>query len=390
MQMSRFPLSLPCLQLAIVLAVLLGTFPESPISPSTPGLPAVPDRLLAQYEAHVDSFLAETKIPGVAIAIVRADQIVYMKGFGRRSTSAPEPVDVNTVFRIASLSKGFAAVLTGMLVHDRVLHWDDRVRNYLPDFTLKNPANARALTIRHLLSHTSGLTAHAYDGMIEDNVAFEKIARHLRDAPITGGVGEFYSYQNVAYSLIAPIIAHATGKAYQELLTERIFKPLGMTNASLSKAGLLASGNFAHPHVMRNAQWLPTNVRDTYYSVSPAAGINASVRDMALWLRALMGGAPEVIPPQLVQEVIAPAVITPRERRRFNWNRRLRAAHYGLGWRIFDYAGHKLVFHSGGLRGYLSQIAFLPEEKIGIVVLQNSSSGNPLVYEFLDRYLGLD
>ena len=387
--MSRSSFSLHLFRLIIVLGVLLSTLPEAPTSHSTPNLVPAPDQLLVQYEAYVDSFLAESQVPGVAIAIVSADRILYMKGFGHRAVNSPEKIDINTAFRVASLSKGFAAVLTGMLVQDHVLRWDDRVRKFLPDFTLKNPVNASELTIRHLLSHTSGLVAHAYDSMIEDNVALDKIAQHLQEVPITSAVGKLYSYQNVAYSLIAPIVATATGKAYQELVAERIFKPLGMVNASLSKAGLLASGNFAYPHVRRNAQWLPANVRDTYYTVAPAAGVNASVHDMALWLRALMGGMPEVISPQLVEEVSAPVVATPRERRRFNWNRRLRSAYYGLGWRVFDYAGHKLVFHSGGVRGYLAQIAFLPEEKIGIVVLQNSGSGNPLVYEFLDRYLNL-
>ncbi|MGH7496049.1 MAG: serine hydrolase domain-containing protein [bacterium] len=388
--MSRLSPSFRLFQFAILLGVLLGTLPESPSSHSTPNLIPAPDRLLLQYEAFVESTLVKSKAPGVAIAIATADRIVYLKGFGRRSINAQEKIDANTSFRIASLSKGFASVLTGMLVHDEVLQWDDRVQKYLPDFALKNGANAQKLTICHLLSHTSGLLAHAYDGMIEDNVEFERMAGYLKEAPITGPVGECYAYQNVAYSLIAPIIANATGRTYQELLTERIFRSLGMANASLSKAGLLASGNFASPHVMGKAQWLPAHIRDTYYSVLPAAGVNASVHDMALWLRALMGGMPEVISLQLVQEVSAPLVATPRERRRFNWNRRIRLAHYGLGWRVFDYAGHKLVFHSGGLHGYLSQIAFLPDEKIGIVVLQNSGFDHQFAYEFLDRYLGLN
>src|SRR5262245_45668901 len=158
-----------------------------------------------------------------------------MRGFGHRRIDARENIDINTTFRIASLSKGFASVLTGMLVHDHVLQWDDRVQKYLPDFTLKNPDNARELTIRHLLSHTSGLLSHAYDGMIEDNVKFDTMARYLGDTKITSPVGTLYAYQNVAYSLIAPIITNATGRSYQDLVTERIFKPLGMADASLSR-----------------------------------------------------------------------------------------------------------------------------------------------------------
>ncbi|NUO79425.1 beta-lactamase family protein [candidate division KSB1 bacterium] len=387
--MSRYLRPVHFFRGTILLIVLFSLSPQSPSSHSTPTGTASPDSLLLQYDAFVDSFMTESKAPGVAIAVVKEDQIVYIKGFGHRRIDARERIDGNTVFRIASLSKGFASVLTGLLVHDGLLQWDEHVMKYLPDFALRNPKNTRELTIRHLLSHTSGLLAHSYDSLIEDNVEFEQMARQLREVPITCAVGECYSYQNVAYGLIGPIIANATGKTYQDLLAERIFKPLGMTEASLSKAGMLATRNVAYPHVMRKAEWHSAEIRDTYYSVPPAAGVNASVHDMALWLRALMGGIPQVVPPEVVQEVSEPVVVTPRERRRFNWNRRIRSAHYGLGWRIFDYAGHKLVFHSGSVYGYLSQIAFLPEEKIGIVVLQNSAHGNPFVYEFFDRYLRL-
>ncbi len=387
--MSRYLRPVHFFRSTILLIVLFSISPQSPSSHSTPSSTASPDSLLLQYDAFVDSFVTESKAPGVAIAVVKEDQIIYIKGFGHRRIDAPERIDGNTVFRIASLSKGFASVLTGLLVHDGLLQWDEHVMKYLPDFALRSPANTRELTIRHLLSHTSGLLAHSYDSLIEDNVDFEEMAWQLREVPITCPVGECYSYQNVAYGLIGPIIANATGKTYQDLLAERIFKPLGMTEASLSKAGMLATRNFAYPHVMRKTEWYPVEIRDTYYSVPPAAGVNASVHDMALWLRALLGGIPQVVPPEVVQEVSEPIVVTPRERRRFNWNHRIRAAHYGLGWRIFDYAGHKLVFHSGSVYGYLSQIAFLPEEKVGIVVLQNSAHGNPFVYEFFERYLRL-
>src|SRR5512145_3109533 len=121
--MSRFSIPLHPFQFAILLGVLFGTLPDSPSSHSTPNLMFAPDGLLLQYEAFVESTLAKSQAPGVAIAIVNADRIVYMKGFGRRSINAPEKIDVNTTFRIASLSKAFASVLTGMLVHDHVLQW---------------------------------------------------------------------------------------------------------------------------------------------------------------------------------------------------------------------------------------------------------------------------
>jgi beta-lactamase class C len=369
--------------------LLLFAFPESPSSHGTRTARALPDSLMTGFDAYVQSVMAESLTPGLALAIVSDEKILYLKGFGVRKAGAREPVDANTVFRLASVSKGFASVLAGMCVRDSLLHWDDRVTQYLPDFALRDPMNTRELTIRHVLSHTSGLLAHSYDSLIEDNLKLEEMAPQLREVPVACAVGKCYAYQNVAYSLIGPIIKNAAGRTYEELLTERIFKPLGMANASLSREALLASGNFASPHVMRRSGWRVAEIKDTYYSVAPAAGVNASVHDAALWLRALLGGMPEILPPEVVAQVSEPFIPTPREKRRFNWNRRIRSAHYGMGWRVFDYAGHKMVYHSGGVRGYMSQIAFLPEEKIGVVVLQNSWNSSPFVYEFFDRYLRL-
>lgn len=369
--------------------VLLFAFPQSPSSHSTPVAAAVPDSLMVNFDAYVQSVMAESPTPGLALAVVNAERILYLKGFGVRKIGASEPVDANTVFRLASVSKGFASVLTGLCVRDSLLHWDDRVTQYLPEFALREPTNTRELTIRHVLSHTAGLLSHTYDSLIEDNLELEEMTPQLREVPINCAVGKCYAYQNVVYSLIDPILATVTGKRYEELMVERIFKPLGMTNASLSKAELLATNNYAVPHVMRRRGWTAVEIKDTYYSVAPAAGVNASVHDLALWMHALLGGMPEVLPAEIVHEVSEPLIVTPREKRRFNWNRRIRSAHYGMGWRIFDYAGHKMVYHSGGVRGYLSQIAFLPEEKIGIVVLQNSWNSSPFVYEFFDRYLKL-
>ncbi len=124
--------------------------------------------------------------------------------------------------------------------------------------------------------------------------------------------------------------------------------------------------------------------------MQPAAGINASVYDMALWLKALLGGLPDVISSDIIEDVSTPLIKTPHEIRRFNRRNRLRSASYGLGWRIFDYAGVNMIYHSGGLHGYYTQLAFLPQHKIGRVVLQNAQFGNAFVYKFMDMYLNLE
>jgi beta-lactamase class C len=343
-------------------------------------------RVIAGYDEFVEQTLQEYGVPGAAIAIVDHGEVVYIKGFGVREIGRPEAITPHTVFRIASLSKGFAAVLTGLLVQDGVLNWDDRVTRYLPGFSLRDPHNTQALTIRHILSHTSGLPAHAYDNLLNAHVPFDTIVEQLKNAPILFPAGKLYAYQNVVYSLIGPVIESATGKEYPELLRKRLFKPLAMHNASLSYEELLADTNRATPHIRRRYQWRPTSIKNTYYSVSPAAGINASIADMAQWLRALMGEMPSIVSPEIIQQITEPVIETPREKRRLHWNGHIRDAYYGLGWRILDYEGMKLIFHSGGVRGYRSQIAFLPEEKVGIVVLLNAEVSNHFASTFFDMY----
>jgi len=339
-----------------------------------------------KYDQFVEQKLIELQAPGAAIAIVHGDSVIYTKCFGVRALGRYEPITPRTTFRIASLSKGFASVLTGLLVQDGVLNWDDKIIRHLPAFALKNEVHTQNLTIRHILSHTSGLPSHSYDNLVEANVPFPTIIDELKAAPCVWPVGQNYNYQNVIYSLIGDVIKSATGFDYQQLVQTRLFTPLKMTDASLTREALLANANHALPHIRRRGKWVLTAVTEGYYAVAPAAGVNASISDMAKWVQALLGSRPDIVSSKVIGDVTAPVIKTRRELRRYHWNGRARRAYYGLGWRLFDYAGTKLVFHSGGVRGYVSQIAFLPEHDLGIVVLLNSSIENIFVSTFLDIY----
>jgi beta-lactamase class C len=348
------------------------------------------ESVVKKYDYFVDQKLTELNAPGAAIAIVHGDSVIYTKCFGVRALGRFEPITPRTTFRIASLSKGFASILTGLLVQDGVLNWDDKIIKHLPAFALKNEAHTQNLTIRHILSHTSGLPSHSYDNLVEDNVPFPMIIDQLKTVPCVWPVGQSYNYQNVIYSLIGDIIKSATGSDYQQLVQMRLFTPLKMTEASLTRTALLANPNHASPHIRRRGKWTLTEVTEGYYSVAPAAGVNASILDMAKWLQTLLGGRPDIVSSKVIGDVTAPEIKTRRELRRYHWNGRARHAYYGLGWRLFDFAGTKLVFHSGGLRGYVSQIALLPEHDLGIVVLLNSNIENIFVSTFLDIYFSPD
>ena len=204
--------------------------------------------------------------------------------------------------------------------------------------------------------------------------------------------GQCYGYQNVAFSLVGDVVFAASGQFYSEAVSRRIFKPLGMNDASLGLEGISASARWAKPHVRAGGGWKSLMPKPTYYRLAPAAGVNASITDMAQYLLAQGGHRPEVLPAPLLATLQSPIVGTPAEMRGASWRReRLNAAGYGLGWRIYDYSGHRLVFHGGAVQGYRGLMAMLPERDLGVVVLWNSNSSLPsgLLPTILDRAIGL-
>ncbi|MDZ7318402.1 MAG: beta-lactamase family protein [candidate division KSB1 bacterium] len=343
--------------------------------------------VVTQFEKFVQDTMAQCNAPGAAVAVVKDDRIIYLKGFGVREIGKAEAVDIHTVFRLGSVSKGFAAVLTGVLVQDGILNWDDKIVDYCPDFSLKNAQSTQNLTIRHILSHTTGLPAHTFTDRVEAEVPFEDIVKQLREVQVISPVGKIYAYQNVAFSLIGEVVWAATGQTYQTLIEQRLFEPLGMTDASVGREAFMAASNRAMPHVHRYSGWTVAEIKNAYYAIPPAAGINASILDMAKWLRAVMGSAPQVISQATIREITAPVVRTPQERRRHRWGELLNEAYYGLGWRIFDYGGKKLVYHGGWVSGYRSEIGFIQEDRIGVVVLMNFE--NVISSYFLPKFFEL-
>jgi beta-lactamase class C len=350
--------------------------------------------VIEQYAPFAEKAFADWNIPGAAVAIVYQDKIVYMRGFGVSSLKTQEPVNTRTVFRIGSLSKGFASDLTGIMVERGHLDWDDKVVEYLPRVSLKSKKSTQNLTVRHLLSHQSGLPSHSYDNLIEAHKPYSEIILSLNKLPLNCPVGKCYNYQNATYSVVGNVLEVATGQHYNELLRRHIFQPLQMYDASVTYDDIMSNPNHAECHIGGGGKFAPCPIGKAYYAVAPAGGVNASINDMAQWLRAQLGGYPQVISPKVLREVQTPHVETRSELRQGHspWRKeRLRAAHYGMGWRVYDYAGSQMIFHGGALRGVSAAIAFMPQEQVGIVILTNSNVPIPgmMVAKFYDLYLGL-
>lgn len=344
--------------------------------------------LLKEYDEYIHDAIENGEAPGAAVAIVKDSSVLFLKGFGLGDTKEQDSVGVFSVFRLGSVSKSLASVLTGVLVQDSILSWDDKVIKYIPDFELKSKESTEQITIRHLLSHTSGLPYHAFTSEIDNGANLDPLIYHLRDLNLTGPPGKTYSYQNVAYSLIGKVIESATGKPYDVVMAEKVFRPLHMEQASLTFEGMMATDDKAKPHVHTLRGWKPTAINETYYNVGPAGGVNASISDMARWLKALTARQNNLLLASVKDEMFKPYVrATARNRYFRNW-KKSSGSFYSLGWRILTFKTDTLNYHGGYVNGYRSEIALKDNEGIGICVLVNSAGqlADRAIPEFFIRY----
>lgn len=345
------------------------------------------DKLIADYDKSIREVMNDTGIPGAAIGIIKDSTVIFLQGYGVKTVGGVDSVDEHTVFRIGSVSKCFAAVLTAILVEEHTLHWDDPVVRYLPQFELKSPEYTRQLTLRHVLSHTTGLPYHTYTTLVEDGMSLTDMIAHLKDVN-DGPVGKLYSYQNVAFSIIGEVMRAATGKSYETLLDEKIFRPLEMREASATYEDIMYNPNVARPHLLRRRQWREIPISDKYYNVAPAGGVNASIHDMANWMQALLGNRQEVIDTESLESLYTPFVRAASRNRAYRKIGRIKNNYYGMGWRILEFPEDTLLYHGGYVNGYRSEVAIYPKDKIGICILANApgevtDGGIPL---FMDLY----
>ena len=325
--------------------------------------------LADRFAVYFKKQVAESNVTGAAFAVATPEGIVRVDTAGYTDTSREHAINENTTFRVASVSKTFAAGLTGVLVSEGEFSWEDRVVTYVPDFRINGDAGK--VRIRHVLGQSTGLIPHAYDNLIEDGVSMARIQDQYAKLTYICSPGECYSYQNSIFSLIEPVIETTTNRSYSELMNEKIFEPLDMRTASIGYESFINNPNHARPHVKSHGKWKTVKVKPNYYRVAPAAGVNASALDMGKWLTAQMGGNPGVIGPEVVETLTRPRVKTVRDTRRKYWRDMLSAAHYGLGWRVYQLGDHAIAYHSGWVSGYRADIAWSKDHDIGIAVLMN-------------------
>lgn len=344
------------------------------------------NQFLNSYSKQVERKLKEKSIPGAALSIVHGELGDYAQGYGRTKVRKGRAVDAHTRFRLASVSKTFAGSLSAKLASENKLLLDDYVSDYLPAFA---DSEYKHLKLYHLLSHSSGLVPNAYDNLIESRMPYQDIVERLILVEKICRPGQCYGYQNVMFSIIADVILKATGMPYEQWLKEFVFTPLNMNDGGVGLANMTRDTNYALPHVLGRKRWHTAKLKANYYKVAPAAGVNASAADMVQWLKLQLGYYPSVMSLEALTIQSRPYTRTKRELRRRIWREHVTQAYYGLGWRIYEYKGTTLYYHSGWVQGYRTDVVVIPAINMGFSLLLNAESGviNALTTDFINSAL---
>jgi beta-lactamase class C len=334
-------------------------------------------------DARLQELMKKPTMVGLAVGVVENGRITFLKGYGETLEGSGDPVTAETVFRWASCSKGVAATMIAKLAEKGKIDLGGPVANYAPDLKLPN-GNERIATVGDLLSHRLGLYRNAYDNKLEEGQDPSFLRTQLGQLNAVCAPGTCWDYQNVAYDASSEMVSRITHMSYEKAVKRYLFNPIGMTSGSVSMAGLESNPSWARPHSSGRRPW---PMSDTYYKVPAAGGVNSNVKDMALWMEAQMGEMPDVLDRRVLDTIHARYVNTPTERARLRkFLERVETAWYGYGWRSYDYAGHRIVGHRGGIKGYRSLILFDPQKKSGVVALWNSDTWQPggLEFEVMD------
>lgn len=339
----------------------------------------------APFDAWVEGLMEEWHVPGVAVAAVKDGEIVFARGYGVRDLESRMPVTPSTLFAIGSNSKSFTVVLMGQLVDEGKLDWDAHVRDYLPDFRLSDEYATENMRVRDLVTHVSGLPRHDvlwYGRSLSRPEIFARL-RYLE--PTTSFRGR-WQYQNLMFLTAGYLVERITGRSWDDLIRERIFAPLGMHRSNTSVEDMPGSGDFAYPYLYSDADGLRRVPFRRIDNVAPAGSINSSVDEMMNYIRMRIGlgefdgtrivEASTDLTAQQPQSVVGSPMTDPERG----------PATYGFGLMVSTYRGHKVVNHGGGIDGFISAMAWLPNDGIGVMVLSNmSGAANPLPGIVRDR-----
>ncbi|HAX76727.1 MAG TPA: serine hydrolase [Cyanobacteria bacterium UBA11372] len=339
----------------------------------------------------INDRMPQWNVPGLAIAIVKDNQIIFCEGFGWRDVKNNLKVTPKTLFAIGSCTKAFTTMAMGILVDRGQLDWDKPVRNYLPSFKLYDSYASEHITPRDLATHRSGLPRH--DAMwYRTNFNREEIINRLQYLESTHELRTVFQYNNLMYMAAGYLVGKIAGCTWEEFVQREILHPIGMANSNFSVEASQKTDDFACPYINKDDELkeIPFLNIDV---VGPAGSINSNITDMAQWLLMHLNGGKvgdkQIISPSNITQMYTPQIVTPNSQS----EREVLNPSYGLGWAIYAYRGYKIVQHGGGIDGFSALTTLLPQDNIGVVVLTNLNA-SPLhsivTYYVCDRLLNLE
>jgi CubicO group peptidase (beta-lactamase class C family) len=329
------------------------------------------------FDDFMATIMQKWHVPGMAVAVVQDDAVIYQQGFGLRDVEQNLPVTPETVFAIGSSTKAFSAMALGILVDDGVLDWHKPIRHYMPDFELMDKFATERMTAIDLVTHRSGLPRHDLMWYNASRSRKEIIDR-LKHLEPSKDFRTFMQYQNLMYMTAGYLVEVITGKTWEAFVQERIFEPLMMTSTNTSVADTQKGDNYALPYSKeegKDRRPIPFRNIDT---VGPAGSINSNAVDMANWLRLNLNngkfGDKQIVSEDIITELQSKQMPLVKQAMMFpvlDNHPEVGQASYGMGWFIQNYRGTKWVHHGGAIDGFIAQVMMLPQKNMGVVCLSN-------------------
>ena len=351
---------------------------------------------LTGFDKEMEANLKSWNMPGVGVGIVKNGKLVFVKGYGYRDYEQKLPITANTLFQIASNTKLFTATSIGFLVNDGKLDWDKPIKNYVPSIQFYNNELNNSITIRDMLSHRTGVTRHDliwYKSDFSRAELFEKL-KYLEPAqPLRQG----FLYNNLMYAASGHIIELIEGKTWEAFVQEKILQPLQMNNTVFSIADMKKQSDYFVPYNEKRDTTILYKIpfNENTDGLGPAGSIISNITDLSHWLAALMNKGKydgrQVIPEAVVKATMEPSIAEYNSYLDQGFTEILNPV-YGMGREVESYRGHQLVMHGGDLNGIHSQISYMPQDSIGVIVFvigDHSLRYNSILYNIYEHLLGM-
>lgn len=352
-----------------------------------------PSFMRDSLDNYIQRGMAQWQIPGLAVAIVKDGNVIFSKGYGVRELNRPDKVDENTLFIIASNTKLFTGTALAQLDYEKKLSLNDKVTKHLPWFKLYDSASTRLANIRDMLCHRIGLKTFQGDFTFwNSNLHKDSIIWKMRYLKPSGEFRQDYGYCNSAYLVAGRILEKVTGKTWEKYTEETILSPLGMTRTYMNTANIGLRENVAQPH---NNLYGPLNPIpfDKIDNMGPATSMVSNIKDLSKWVIMQLDSGRykgnRIIPWEVLQKTRDINILTGSRKSPY-YPTHFRG--YGLGVYSTDYNGKQVYWHTGGSFGHVTNVCFVPEEKLGIVILTNNDNQSffeALRYQLLDAWLGV-